>query len=89
MEAGSGELLLYRLQGCPYCERVVRVLKDLNLVYRSRFVEALHSERDVVKRASGVRTVPVLVDAQTGVTMAESGNIVTYLRETYGTEPTK
>jgi glutathione S-transferase len=77
-------LTLYRLQACPFCERVVRKLNDLGLEYDSRFVEARHSRRDVVKRVAGVRTVPVLVDERTGVTMAESGNIVEYLEGTYG-----
>lgn len=78
------QLVLYRLQACPYCERVVRVLNDLGLAYRSRFVEARHSRRDVVKRVSGKRTVPALVDDNTGVTMSESANIVEYLETTYG-----
>jgi glutathione S-transferase len=44
----------------------------------------MHSERDVVKRLSGKRTVPAIVDANTGVTMSESANIVDYLERTYG-----
>ena len=81
---GEAPILVYRLQACPFCERVVRVLNDLDLDYRSRFVEPLHSERDAVKRVAGVRTVPVIVDERTGVTMAESANVVDYLRRTYG-----
>ncbi|MFB6107192.1 MAG: glutaredoxin family protein [Halobacteriaceae archaeon] len=76
--------VLYRLQACPYCERVVRRLDEYGLEYRSRFVEPLHSRRNVAKRVAGVRTVPVLVDESTGVTMAESANIVDYLDRTYG-----
>ncbi|MFB6079337.1 MAG: glutaredoxin family protein [Halarchaeum sp.] len=77
-------LTLYRLQACPYCERVVRVLDDLGLDYHSRFVEPMHGERDVVKRLVGTRTVPAIVDEETGVAMAESENIVRYLENTYG-----
>ena len=77
-------ITLYRLQACPFCERVVRTLDEYGLAYRSRFVEPLHSKRDAVKRESGARTVPVIVDDNTGVTMAESANIVSYLEETYG-----
>ncbi|RQH02014.1 glutathione S-transferase N-terminal domain-containing protein [Natrarchaeobius oligotrophus] len=77
-------ITFYRLQGCPYCERVTRTLEEYDLAYRSRFVEPLHSDRDVVKRVAGVRTVPVIVDETTGVTMAESANIVDYLESTYG-----
>ncbi|WP_254521738.1 glutathione S-transferase N-terminal domain-containing protein [Natrinema caseinilyticum] len=77
-------ITFYRLQGCPFCERVARLLSAYDLDYRSRFVEPMHSERDVVKRIAGVRTVPVIVDENTGVTMAESANIVGYLESTYG-----
>ncbi|WP_254839905.1 glutathione S-transferase N-terminal domain-containing protein [Natronomonas marina] len=77
-------ITLYRLQACPFCERVVRTLDDLDLEYRSRFVEARHSRRDVVKRLTGARTVPAIVDETTGVTMSESANIVKYLETTYG-----
>jgi glutathione S-transferase len=75
---------LYRLQACPFCERVVRKLDEYGLEYNSRFVEPLHSERDVVKRVSGSRTVPVLVDPETGATLTESANIVDYLDASYG-----
>ena len=80
----SEPLTLYRLQACPFCERVVRRLDELGVDYESQFVEPLHSERDVVKRISGKRTVPAIVDPNTGVTMSESANIVAYLDGTYG-----
>ena len=78
------QITLYRLQACPYCERVVRTLDELDLDYRSRYVEPMHSARNVVKRVSGARSVPALVDRETGVTMSESANIVAYLERTYG-----
>jgi len=84
MSDSEPEITLYRLQACPYCERVVRVLNDLDLAYRSRFVEPMHSDRNVVKRISGKRSVPAIVDENTGVTMSESANIVEYLENTYG-----
>lgn len=81
-------ITLYRLQACPFCERVVRKLQEYDLAYTSRFIEPLHSRRDAVKRESGVRTVPVIIDETTGVTMAESGNIVEYLGGAYGDDAT-
>ena len=77
-------ITLYRLQACPYCERVVSKLDEYDLDYRSRFVEPMHSDRNAVKRISGKRTVPAIVDENTGVTMSESANIVEYLENTYG-----
>jgi glutathione S-transferase len=78
------DITLYRLQACPFCERVVRVLDEYDLNYRSRFVEPMHSDRNVVQRLTGKRTVPAIVDESTGVTMSESANIVEYLERTYG-----
>lgn len=77
-------ITLYRLQACPFCERVVRTLDAYDIEYESRFVEPMHSDRDVVARLTGKRTVPALVDRNTGVTMSESANIVDYLDNTYG-----
>ncbi|ADE04536.1 MULTISPECIES: glutaredoxin family protein [Haloferax] len=77
-------ITLYRLQACPFCERVVRTLDEQGLAYQSRFVEPMHSDRNVVKRVSGKRSVPAIVDDNTGVTMSESANIVDYLEHTYG-----
>lgn len=84
--SGGPAITLYRLQACPFCERVVRKLREYDLDYQSRFVEPMHSDRNVVKRISGKRTVPAIVDETTGVTMSESANIVEYLEKTYGTE---
>ncbi|QLG28498.1 glutathione S-transferase N-terminal domain-containing protein [Halorarum halophilum] len=77
-------ITLYRLQACPYCERVVRSLKEHDLDYESRFVEPMHSDRDVVARLTNKRSVPAIVDEDTGVTMSESANIVEYIEHTYG-----
>jgi glutathione S-transferase len=84
----ESDITLYRLQACPFCERVVRKLNEYGLDYQSRFVEPMHSDRDVVKRLSGKRTVPAIVDENTGVTMSESANIVAYLERTYGDDAT-
>lgn len=77
-------ITLYRLEGCPYCEIVVDRLEELEVDYESVWVEGLHSRRDEVKRVSGQRQVPVVVDDDRGVTMAESDRILDYLDSTHG-----
>jgi glutathione S-transferase len=77
-------LTLYRLHGCPYCERIARRLDRYGLSYDSRFVAGEHSRRNAVAREAGTRSVPVLIDPDRGVTMAESGRIIEYLEATYG-----
>jgi glutathione S-transferase len=76
-------LTLYELDGCPYCEKVHERLQELDVEYESEWVEGLHSKRDEVKRVSGQRGVPVLVDEDRGVTMAESDRILEYLEKSY------
>lgn len=76
-------ITLYELDGCPYCIKVNERLQELDLDYESVWVEGLHSKRNEVKEVSGQRGVPVIVDENTGVTMAESANILEYLETTY------
>jgi glutaredoxin len=76
-------LTLYRLEGCPYCELVVDRLEELDVDYESIWVEGMHSKRNEVARVSGQRQVPVVVDDDTGVTMAESEKILEFLDKSY------
>jgi glutaredoxin len=75
-------LTLYRLEGCPYCERVVDRFDELDIEFDSVWVEGMHSKRNEVKRVSGQRQVPVLVDEDRGATIAESARIIEYVDET-------
>lgn len=76
-------LTLYQLEGCPYCEKVVQRLDELEIDYETTWVPSLHSERELVKQISGQRQVPVLVDEDHGVTMPESDRILEYLDKNY------
>jgi len=75
-------LTLYSLDGCPYCEKVEESLDERGIDYDTEWTEGLHSKRDEVRRVSGQRQVPVLVDEERGVTMAESDNILEYVDRT-------
>jgi glutathione S-transferase len=76
-------MTLYRLEGCPYCELVVDRIEELDIDYESVWVEGLHSRRNEVARISGQRQVPVVVDEDRGITMAESERILEYLDQSY------
>jgi glutaredoxin len=75
-------ITLYALDGCPYCETVHDALGEAGIDYETSWVEGLHSTRNDVKRVSGQRGVPILVDDDRGVTMAESDRIVEYVDRT-------
>ncbi|PSP99746.1 NrdH-redoxin [Halobacteriales archaeon QS_4_70_19] len=85
-DANEPTITLYRLEGCPFCEFVVDRLDELDLPYDSVWVEGLHSRRNEVKRVSGQRQVPVVVDEATGVTMSQSARVLEYLDATYAGE---
>jgi len=70
---------LYALDGCPWCEKVSDALDEAGVEYETEWVDALHSDRSEVKRISGQRGVPVLIDEERGVTMSESANILEYV----------
>lgn len=78
----ASDITMYVLEGCPYCEAVTDRLEEAAIEYEREEVPALHSGRDEVKRVSGQRAVPVLVDEDHGVTMAESENILEYVDRT-------
>ncbi|KTG08500.1 NrdH-redoxin [Haloprofundus marisrubri] len=73
---------LYALDGCPFCVKVHDALQDNDIEYETHWTEAMHSDRNEVKRVSGQRGVPVLVDTDHGVTMSESENILQYIEKT-------
>ncbi|MCH7661522.1 MAG: glutaredoxin [Euryarchaeota archaeon] len=76
-------ITLYQLDGCPYCEKVADRLDELGIEYETIWTEALHSKRNEVKRVSGQRGVPVLVDDEHGVTMPESDRILEFTERSY------
>lgn len=78
-------ITLYARRLCPFCVRVKRTLKALDLEYETRYVSFVPALRSTVKEISGQSKVPVIVDPEHGVEgMNESRDIVAYLEETYG-----
>ncbi|KAL6650768.1 hypothetical protein ACP70R_009693 [Stipagrostis hirtigluma subsp. patula] len=78
-------LQLYEFEACPFCRRVREAMTELDLsaeVYPCPKGSLRH--RDAVKKIGGKEQFPLLVDASTGVTMYESGDIVKYLFSQYG-----
>lgn len=57
-------------------------LAEAGVEYETVCVEALHSARDEVRRVSGKHGMPVLVDGERDVTMAESEQSLRYVERT-------
>lgn len=77
-------MTLYILPGCPYCNKVMGVLEDMELEYETIAVPKRKSQREEVLEVSNQRNVPVLNDPNNNVKgMSESDIIVEYLEEQY------
>jgi len=84
-------LILYEYDASPYCKRVREMINllDLNVEYRpcpgarqGYFSQELYAR-------TGRRTVPYLIDENTGVEMFESSEQIEYLLKTYGPTDTE
>jgi glutaredoxin len=80
-------LALYYFDGCPYCERVRRVIDELGIDVELRNIFEHSTYLKELNDARGRRTVPVLriigADGEERW-MPESADIVRYLEATYG-----
>ncbi len=75
------ELTLHTISACPYCIRVKKHLARLNLEYEEVRAPRIRSLRREVRRISGQKRVPVLVDG--GHVVADSQVICDYLTAHY------
>ncbi|KAI2508034.1 glutathione S-transferase [Fragilaria crotonensis] len=78
-------LILYEYPASPFCKRVRETINLLDLTVEYRPCPGARAGfADELFDRSGRRTVPYLVDPNTGVEMFESGDQIEYLLETYG-----
>ncbi len=71
-------LMLYVKSGCPFCAMVIHKLEELGLEYDEKDIAESGVGEELVARG-GKRQVPYLVDAEAGIEMYESAEIVDYL----------
>jgi glutathione S-transferase len=78
-------IVLYDMEGCPYCRFVREAASALHLDLEIRPCPKGGTRfRPEVERLGGKQQFPFLVDENTGAQMYESKDIVAYLFETYG-----
>jgi glutathione S-transferase len=81
-------LRLYDIENCPYCRLVREALTELDLdVEICPCPKSGQRFRPEAVELGGRAQFPFLVDANTGVEMYESLDIIAYLFETYGQRP--
>jgi len=78
-------LVLYSYEGNQFCRLVREVLTELDLVYELRSAGKMSPRRnELAEITGGSSQCPYLIDPNTGVKMAESKDIISYLYKTYG-----
>lgn len=78
-------LELYDFEACPYCRKAREAMSALRLDYLARPCPKNGTRyRPRVKELGGRRMFPYLVDPNTGTSMYESDDIITYLYRSYG-----
>jgi len=75
---GKNMLLLYKMDGCPYCAKVIKYLEDKNLAFRSLDISDIVN-KDELLHLGGEEQVPFLVDTEHNAKMYESEDIIQYL----------
>ena len=76
-------LILYTKTGCPFCVRVLTKFSELGLQFDEYNIADEKNLQELLSRG-GKRQVPFFVDQERGVSMYESGDIISYLESTYG-----
>ncbi len=77
-------LILYNMEGSPYCRKVREALSAFDLEHLVRNLPKGSPKRAELARRGGKVQVPFLVDPNTGTEMYESDDIVAYLGRQYG-----
>ena len=76
-------LELYQKESCPYSRKVRARLSELGLSWIAHSAEQGTKSTEVLQKISGDQKIPFLVDAERGVMMHESDDIIEYLNEYY------
>jgi glutathione S-transferase len=82
-EGGLRPLVLYNMEGSPYCRKVREVLCELDVEHVVRNLPKGSPKRAGLVERGGKMQVPYLVDPNTGREMYESDQIVRYLEQEY------
>ncbi len=71
-------LLLYKMDGCPYCEKVLKYLEEKSLQFRALDISD-PVNLDELLHLGGDEQVPFLVDTDHNAKMYESEEIIQYV----------
>ena len=71
-------IIIYKMEGCPYCKKVINYLKTTNL--ESRLFDISEKSRlQELLSYGGKEQVPFMIDTDNDKKMYESDDIIEYL----------
>lgn len=73
-------ILIYKMDGCPYCNKVISYLKSTNLNYKLLDISDKQNHKELLA-FGGKDQVPFLIDTSNNKKMYESNDIIEYLRQ--------
>ena len=71
-------MILYIRPTCPYCHKVLKRAEELGVEFDLKDISDPAIAAELVAKG-GKQQVPYLVDAEHGVAMYESGDIISYI----------
>ena len=71
-------LLLYKMEGCPYCEKVLKHLEEKNIEFRALDISD-PVNLDELLHLGEKEQVPFLVDTDHNAKLYESEDIIQYI----------
>lgn len=71
-------LLLYKMEGCPYCDKVLKHLEEKQIQYRPLDI-ADPVNMDELLHLGGKDQVPFIVDTEHNAKMYDSTKIIQYV----------
>ena len=74
--------ILYIRPGCHFCEKVLHAAAELGIAFDLKTIENPANLAELMARG-GKQQVPYLVDAEHGVEMYESDDIIDHLHATF------
>ena len=75
-------MTLYIRPGCPYCSKVLHASEALGIPFDLKSVTNPEVAQELIRRGGKLQT-PYLVDAEHGVEMYESDDIIEHLHATF------
>jgi glutaredoxin len=77
-------VILFNMEGSPYCRKVREVLCELDLTHMVHNLPKGSAKRAELIERGGKMQVPYIVDPNTGTALYESDEIIAYLETLYG-----